>query len=350
MATQRMKFIKKFLQNTCLVILSISLFFIIVETTARALIKLGVTRRYSPIETQLNMTEDWRRANFTVVRYLEPDPELLWRPATRHPYNSQRFKGPEAAVPKPPHVFRIICYGDSNVDRPNRGSWPEQLQRIIDEKGIQRDWKCEVINAGVTGYSSYQGLIRFRSDVDLYEPDLIFVSFGWNDLPPPIGEPDNKFKLPPPIIVFLERIFLKSDFYLTAKNYFQKNRKSPAHNSYSMHRVSLKDYLQNLNDFLEIARARRVSIIFLTRPHALKSEEMLKLPSWEKDVPLYNRKLLEFSGEKNALAVDVEGIFEVNYSYLFSDKCHFTLEGHKKMAEILFQKLLEADLLPQTTP
>lgn len=61
-----------------------------------------------------------------------------------------------------------------------------------------------MLNAGVAGYSSYQGLLRFKQEVARYEPDLIFVSFGFNDLPPAIGEPDNYFKPPPYLIVSLQ--------------------------------------------------------------------------------------------------------------------------------------------------
>lgn len=38
-----------------------------------------------------------------------------------------------------------------------------------------------MLYVGVVGYSSHQGLLRFREEAGTYEPDLVLVSFGWND-------------------------------------------------------------------------------------------------------------------------------------------------------------------------
>lgn len=340
------KFITKFFQNLLLVILSIVVFLMIIEVTACCLLRFRVVKKHTAMETQLIAgTEDWRKAHMTADSYREPDPVLFWRPVPWYPYNSQRFKGPKAVIPKPSRVYRIICYGDSNTDGPAHGSWPEHLQQILNEQANNEKWNYEVLNAGVGGYSSYQGLLRFQEEVAVYEPDLILVSFGWNDPPLTVDFPDKKYRPPHSIVVFGERIFLKFNFYLVAKYYFNKSLKIPADNSNPRSRVSLEDYLLNLASFLKTAKAHKVSAVFLTRPHKLKVKEMKALPSWRKKVPLYNEALLEFAKNNNALSIDIENIFEDNYSYLFADECHFTLEGHKKMAEVIYRKLLEANYM-----
>ena len=41
--------------------------------------------------------------------------------------------------------------------------------------------RLEVLNAGVAGYNSFQGVMLLRTKLRGLEPDLITVRFGWND-------------------------------------------------------------------------------------------------------------------------------------------------------------------------
>ena len=98
------------------------------EYLAGGLSRLGIVEAYGPMRTMLpEGVEDWRMAHLTADRYRQPDPELLWRPIDREPYNRQRFKGPEIDLQKPAGVFRVFCYGDSNTDGPARGGWTQLL-------------------------------------------------------------------------------------------------------------------------------------------------------------------------------------------------------------------------------
>lgn len=77
---------------------------------------------------------------------------------------------------------RIVCMGNSctfgwGVDR--EGSWPYQLEKLIVSKlGLSN---VEVWNAGMPGYTSHQGVRFFESDVAGWDPDILVVSFGFND-------------------------------------------------------------------------------------------------------------------------------------------------------------------------
>ncbi len=165
------------------------------EVLAQLTTRLGLVPYYVPLETRVGrQTEDWRTAHIADDDLREPDPVLFWRPVPRYPYNAQRFKGPELAVPKPTGTVRIMCYGDSNTDGPNLGrSWPARLQGLLDAGARGSGRRYEVVNAGVFGYSSYQGLMRFREEVGTYRPDVVLVSFGWNDAANAIGTPDHEF-------------------------------------------------------------------------------------------------------------------------------------------------------------
>ena len=169
-----------------------------IEYLGQFLTRTHVVDVYSPMLTQVPTgTEDWRVAHITADEHRVPDPVLWWRPIDRSPYNSLRMKGPEVTEEKPAKVFRILCYGDSNTDGPGRGSWPERLQEVL-ERGGSGSIDFEVLNAGVAGYSSHQGLLRFRQQVNQYRPDLVLVSFGWNDVATALGAPDKAFRPPRP--------------------------------------------------------------------------------------------------------------------------------------------------------
>lgn len=80
--------------------------------------------------------------------------------------------------------LRIVCLGDSvtGVYYHTGGvrAWPELLQ-----SGLQRllpEQPVVVINAGISGHTTAEGLARLESDVLSHMPDLAVLSFGLNDM------------------------------------------------------------------------------------------------------------------------------------------------------------------------
>ena len=70
----------------------------------------------------------------------------------------------------------LICYGDSltaGYGAPTGGSYPDFLQSKL---------RLKVINKGVSGDTTVSALGRFKSDVLDYNPDVVIVELGANDL------------------------------------------------------------------------------------------------------------------------------------------------------------------------
>ena len=110
--------------------------------------------------------------------FLVRDEALFWRPkAGVMEHNSHGFYGPEFNVEKKSGVFRIVCLGDSCTHF-GPDSYPDMLRVYLDEMA---PGKFEVINAGVIGYTSFQGRRLLESEVLDWSPDLVTVYFGWND-------------------------------------------------------------------------------------------------------------------------------------------------------------------------
>ncbi len=314
------------------------------EWTAQKLVMRGVLEHDTPMKTVWKKgTNDWRMAHITADEYRLPDPVLFWRPRFVPPYTSQGFKGPEVDVPKPQGVFRVICYGDSNTEGPPKAvPWPSRLQGVLDKETVSGSGplKYEVLNAGCAGYSSYQGLKRFQQEVETYTPDLVLVSFGWNDIAFAMGRPDNSFEAPPGAIVFLQRLLLNFKFYLCLKHYLSERGAVQSDTTVSsVHRVSVEEYTDNLNGFVETGRKHGTRVVILTRPHRMSVEEMLKAPLWRCRVPEYNEAIRAFAGKNSVFVIDVQEYFESHHPDLFSDGCHFLEQGHMEMAKMLRREL-----------
>lgn len=79
----------------------------------------------------------------------------------------------------------VVTLGDSitavgNCDAQDR--WPELLRRRLAEGGPGRT--VQVLNAGVGGNTSREGLARLDRDVLAHRPDIVTVEFGGNDATP----------------------------------------------------------------------------------------------------------------------------------------------------------------------
>jgi lysophospholipase L1-like esterase len=316
----------------------------LVELACRILTGIHVLDYHRPIETVWRPgADDWRLATITGDENREPDPVLLWRPVARKPFTAQRFKGPLVQVPKPPGVVRVICYGDSLTDGPFRGGWPPWIEVLLNRRPPRPGLRCEVLNAGVAGYSSYQGLLRFLQEIDRYQPDLVLVSFGWNDAAPAIGQPDKSFRIPPWPGVLCQRALVRYRAYLVLMYYTRCWRaRPPATPSGCVQpRVSLEDYLANLERFRAEAEARDIPILFLTRPHKLAPPVLSRDPTWRASVPRYNAALRAWAARRDVPLIDAQHLFAELPASLFTDECHFTPEGYQRMGELVYSSLAD---------
>lgn len=96
--------------------------------------------------------------------------------------NSEGFRDEELPDEKDPGVLRVVCIGDSWTFGANvgpRDSFPRQLEARLRQALPSR--RVEVLNLGVLGYSSHQGLRLLRERVLSLEPDFVTIGFAMND-------------------------------------------------------------------------------------------------------------------------------------------------------------------------
>jgi len=135
------------------------------------------------------------------------DPVLIWRgrpnyagkwryveggAVNEYETNAFGFRDDALVTPKPPGLKRLLAVGDSatwGLNLPNRAdTYSDQLELLLAPKG-EGAARWDVANAGVVGYSSFQGAQLVQHVLPELAPDVVTVYLGNAD-PAPGGMKD----------------------------------------------------------------------------------------------------------------------------------------------------------------
>ena len=307
------------------------IFILVIIIISSEVILRAIDYKYKPIKIRrlgkkiegLGRT-DWRPIHEARDDNLVYDPDLIWRPKKDYSiFNSQGFIGTELSEIKKKGEYRIFAIGDSNTAG-GHPAWPVYLGNLLK----RRYPYVTVINAGVWGYSSFQGLGRFK-EILKYDPDMVIISFGANDAHMVtlsdrcyISGKKN-FKVLISRIKLLQLISSLHDYFLIKFN--ESNMLVP--------RVSQEEYRENIETIISIAQKKGIEIILLTRPFIGEVHNELE---WKNVAPKYNDIVLDIAKDKRVMAIDIYSNFKEMEDY-FCDECHFTREGHLVAARIMYK-------------
>jgi lysophospholipase L1-like esterase len=237
---------------------------------------------FSPCHRQEDRTALLRQFIPTIPASLEGNP--VWELFL----NSDGFRNREISREKPSSVFRIICLGDSwtfgvNVDQDQ--AYPQQLEALLRREYPDR--RFEVVNLGVMGYSSFQGLELLKRYAIFLDPDLLISGFGMNDASvagyrdrdmPGTGQEKTTGERATSIIERIEIYKLLQyiaqlmkynppDLGQELKAVAEKPRGAESAEEYEeleeWTRVSLSDYESNMSQLLDLAGDNGTSVYFL---------------------------------------------------------------------------------------
>ena len=127
----------------------------------------------------------WSREEINAQDQLvKPMPYLNYIANPEHPeHNKLGYRGGDIVLPKPEGIFRIVALGGSTTYSTGTSaeeSYPAFLQQILqDDYGYTQ---VEVINGGMSGYTSWENLANFAFRVLELEPDMIIVYAAVNDV------------------------------------------------------------------------------------------------------------------------------------------------------------------------
>ena len=109
--------------------------------------------------------------------------------------NDQGFRGRPVPAEKIPGTKRLVFLGSSVTfgwGVPAHRAFPELIRQELENAfpGTAFD----VLNAGVPGYSSFQGLRYLKRILPKYEPDVVVAEFGINDGTMAVGRADKDWR------------------------------------------------------------------------------------------------------------------------------------------------------------
>lgn len=190
----------------------------------------------------------------------------------------------------------VICLGDSVTGvyyhTGGHRAYPEMLELAL--KAAHAKATVKVINAGISGNTTRDGLNRLESDVLKYQPGLVTISFGLND----------------------------------------------------MVRVPIEEYRSNLEQLIDRCRNQKSRVVLCTPNAVINTDdrpitklveycEVLRTVGRDKNVPVCDQYV---AGEK------LKQRAPWTWRLTMSDEIHPNMDGHKRMAEELCRVITGANV------
>lgn len=280
--------------------------------------------------------------------------------------NSRGFRDGEFPTSKTEGVLRVACLGASTTEgsmAEGGGSYPHHLGLVLKrETGAA----AEVLNFGVSGWTSAESLANWCLVVQDYAPDVVVVHHAINDVRPrlwPNYRPDySHYRRPwsPPSFGDLERALIEhSDAFtawtLSARPDWSLNAlvNVPASTIGPMDTKELRPetargFVRNLRSLVRLVRASGAVPILTTMPLAPGS------PFYENPfgrlvragVVEHNRLIRELAAEEGVVLVDLDAEWRAEpgrFARHFIDHVHVTSEGNREKAFALAERITSED-------
>jgi len=297
------------------------------------------------------------------VSVMQGHPYLIYEylPGTHHDggvnlhINSLGLRGPELESPKPAGVRRFITTGDSSVF--GFGVRDEEVFSSVAADALGDS--VEAVVGATPGYSSYQSINLLRLRGLSTEPDLFVIGNLWSDnnfdafvdketiatLTGFEESASSKAKK----VMSNSAIYRVADWKLRVRPQLDKVRvvdwqqSSEDRGQIGLRRVAIDDYAANLDNLVEMAKARDADVVFLL----LSNNEDLG-PQGPDNAPKawtpYRDVMRETAKRHGAPVLDVPELFRasgLSKEDLFLDKMHPTARGHRMIGEALAELLSE---------
>ncbi len=267
----------------------------------------------------------------------QPDPLLMWsmRPnldtswtadaqGARWRVQTNALGLREDAVALGADRVRILALGDSCTFGlgVNQGQdWPAQLQKCLGHGEVPP----EVINAGVLGYTAFQGLRYFQYRGAELRPQLTLAAFGLNDLQPPhrcaIGDLEWEEIRSPSAFITVVRGILRVR---------EEDNLLPT--GLARARLSRGEFYDCMRALVHIFYDNETTPVLLIWP--LRSD--LDAP----DTESAHAALISLAAEETGAAcIDLRVPAREAGPHIFLDSCHLTPEGYQLMAAYLSREL-----------
>ncbi len=310
--------------------------------------ELNFKNQFFPINRDIDFPEFYKKDTKLFWRLRENQTlESRWFSDLSYQINSAGIRGPEIKNIKVGK--RILALGNSCTfgwGVPLDNCWTTLLERNLRRK--LPDSSLEVINAGIPGYSSFQGKQYFQ-ELFKYQPDIVLIMFGWNDhwkAGKKIS--DSEQETPPAIVISLQNAFSKLKLYKLLRKFTLSMTEDTQFvridDITGKRRVSQNEYFQNLTEIVKTARKHNIRPVLLIPPIASLENYFQATRS---NIHLlhqkYQERMLRVSEYQQVEIIDLQSAFD-NFNTLFnnpeSDPLHFNAQGHELAAMAISEHLL----------
>ena len=175
--------LKKRIYNSALALISCVLFFAACEAACRFL------QLTDKIDSDFKFYIRYVDNDLRQYDFIKEDPLLMWSLKPLYDdgaikVNSHGLRDKEYSIKKKKGVFRILCLGDSTtfgLFTPLEKCYHSLLEERLNFERAHGARVFEVINAGIPGYTSAQGVAFYNYVGRQYEPDIVLFFFGVNE-------------------------------------------------------------------------------------------------------------------------------------------------------------------------
>ncbi|MEO8396021.1 MAG: GDSL-type esterase/lipase family protein [Chloroflexota bacterium] len=285
-------------------------------------------------------------------------------------HNQLGYRGDEIELPKPAGVYRIVALGDSSTYGsyvPYDKTYPYDLEQVLrDQYGYKH---VEVINAGVTNYTSWNMLTDLAFRISELQPDLVIVYAGWNDLDAREQSPDC-YSAPSPFLGLDPRRDLRAQpadlspsalVRLLATSFGWMQNPALVDKTVVESRISCSPQVvaeipqnlqanppvyfeRNLREMIGVAQSLEIKLMFMSQAY---NANIAYFPEFRRPAIIeHNAITARVAQENGALFFDYAAIAPTDKDS-WIDVAHLTVSGNQAMAQDIAQYLIDQKVIPE---
>lgn len=298
------------------------------------------------------VTEDMQRSMAPVVEF---DPELSYRlrpgtsgghlAATTFNSNRDGIRRDEEVGTKPAKGVRILCVGDSctfgfgvpsywkdqpNLSDPRQKSYVPQVEELL--RASFPGKSIEVLNLGVPGYSTSQGVISVARNLPKYDGDIVTVMFFNNDIMDPGAS--GRATRPGGAQLAIRKLAARSQLVTHLIEWSNRRSDPPKLQGFGTPNTAIEDYLTNFEQMREICAKRGAQLVVINPFFQLLPENDPWLPAHR--VTEFRECLKSYVRSAGLPFLDIPELTEAHHpanNSLFIERVHPNYEGHSMIAQ-----------------
>ena len=262
------------------------------------------------------------------------------------------FRHRETPTPreKPPNTTRIIAVGGSttvndHIVASHGIHYPLMLEKHLNEAGDGR--RYEVLNAGGDAYSTAHSLINIQFRLVEFNPDIILLMHNLNDSTinsfkaGATADYGNKYLRPYYLNPQLQGSLSLTGFLTQSRvlaktgllEYVAKIGDLRPENDIE---YGLQLFKRNLTHIIRICEAHGIRVVLLSQPTNMTTHHWMK----EGTFVTYNQAVAEIAEKEGVDFIDMFSEFGHDKQF-FLDTIHYTADGIRRFARILYPRVLE---------